>query len=196
MFRRQRLEQAVRYTSAGIRPRSAYADLGATAAAEAVHASGLPAPSAAFFRTASASARGCSATSPHASRGAAWGARPSTASLLSSSGRDLYGETLQATAAMAAAPGGQLPVPLPKQTYIKVYDRMAHEASEAPGVRAAAVAAARAEKEEERRQVELAGELQALDTFEARMRSLQRSRSRAQHAQHVRGRGNVLQDYL
>ncbi len=88
------------------------------------------------------------------------------------------GGAFAATLSQAAAlPGGR--IPLPKKTYVHVTDRMQAEAAEAPGARIAERAAELAAEDDARQAAEVAGELQELDGFEARMRSLLRARSRA-----------------
>ncbi|KXZ46357.1 hypothetical protein GPECTOR_44g35 [Gonium pectorale] len=220
-FRRQRLEQAARYARSGMRPRSAYAELGALAAAEAAHAAasadaspsersldggaggggstapaslsgGLPDPTHRFFSTA---AQARATLSMPGSAGSLHGRlRPSTALPAGSDaasafgraggpGAAAYAATLYQAGALAGTAGivglRSTPIPLPKKTYVQVYDRMAAEANETPSTRAAAVAAAKARVEDERQQAVLAGEMQELELFEARMRSLQRARSKA-----------------
>ncbi|KAG2444271.1 hypothetical protein HXX76_001028 [Chlamydomonas incerta] len=249
-FRRQRLEQAARYTRSGIRPRSAYAELGAVAAAEQAHngygsgsvlggsqdgtgsalggggggggrLGGIAPPGAdpasryygALGRNGTFGSRDSGSGS---ARGGGGGSlsyfpggkpRPSTAlpagSVYTGRGGPLtaaqaaaanpFNATLNATAATAAAGGGG-PIPLPKKTYIHVYDRMAAEAAETPAARAAAAAQAAAAVEDERRQAVLDGELAELDSFEARMRSLQRARSRAAHSERRRGSGAYAEE--
>ena len=247
-FRRQRLEQASRYTRSGIRPRSAYAELGAVAAAEQAHngygsgsvlgdsqdgsrfgggggggrLGGIAPPSgdpasryygalgrdgtfgSRISGTGSAQGGGGSGSMSYYPGGKP---RPSTAlpagSVYTGRGGPLtaaqaatanpFNATLSATAATAAAGGGG-PIPLPKKTYIHVYDRMAAEAAETPAARAAAQAAAQAAAEDERRQAVLDGELAELDSFEARMRSLQRARSRAAHSERRRGSNAFAED--
>lgn len=191
-FRRQRLEQAVRYTAAGMRPRSAYADLGATQAAEAVHSAtlnatsmsstsgSLPPAAAGFFRAAAGTG---SRDSMAAAAATARSMRPMTA--MSAGNRSgAYQGTVTAVQAMAEqkhAAGLTGAIPLPKKTFIKVYDRMAAESAEAPSSRAAAVAAQKAATEEEKKLAEAGEELTGIDKFEANLRALQRTRSRAAH---------------
>ncbi|KAG2425734.1 hypothetical protein HYH02_014951 [Chlamydomonas schloesseri] len=238
-FRRQRLEQAARYTRSGMRPRSAYAELGAVAAAEHAHngygsgsvpgygsqegsggggggggrMGGIAPPSAdATSRYYGALGRNGTFESRDYGSGSARGGgggsmpyysgskpRPSTAlpagSVYTGRGGPLtaaqaaaanhFNATLSATAEVAAAGGGGA-IPLPKKTFIHVYERMAAEAAETPAARAAAVAAAQAAAEDERRQALLDGEMAELDSFEARMRSLQRTRSRVAHTERRR----------
>lgn len=237
-FRRQRLEQAARYTRSGIRPRSAYADLGALAAAEQAHeamvaghattaigpdgegASGDgESPSADPMQRYYSSpalqgtlngntVRGVPYSMPYGPGGMGLRQRPATAAPSGTfsygqpgaagagmTGRSLsatasghgneFAATVQHTAGLAATlprtnrTGSPATIPLPKKTYVKVYDRMAVEAAETPAAKAAAVAAAKAAAEAEQAAAKLAGELEALDTFEAQMRSLQRARSKA-----------------
>ncbi|GLI71689.1 hypothetical protein VaNZ11_016994 [Volvox africanus] len=225
MFRRQRLEQAARYARSGIRPRSAYAELGAVAAAEAAHGvaggnfvtastSGDAAEGGVVATVAtppSASARAASAgghpsyrdpmdrfyTSDHvrsalsASGSAAVYSsngrlRPATAGVMSHSG-GLYERSLGGASSTQLHTNTSLSrrtyIPLPKKTYVNVHERMAAEILEAPAARVAALVAAKARVDEERTQSAVAGELQELDSFEARMRSLQRARSRAARSQ-------------
>ncbi|GIL67545.1 hypothetical protein Vafri_20905 [Volvox africanus] len=227
MFRRQRLEQAARYARSGIRPRSAYAELGAVAAAEAAHgvsggggnfvtaSTSGGAPDGGVVATAAtpppASGRAASAgghpsyrdpvdrfyTSDHvrsalsASGSAAFYSsngrlRPATAGIMSHSG-GLYERSLGGASStqlhMNTSLSRRTYIPLPKKTYVNVHERMAAEILEAPAARVAALAAAKARADEERTQSAVAGQLQELDSFEARMRSLQRARSRAARSQ-------------
>ncbi|GIM16964.1 hypothetical protein Vretimale_19529 [Volvox reticuliferus] len=226
MFRRQRLEQAARYARSGIRPRSAYADLGAVAAAEAAHGVADGGGNSITASTSGGAAEGgvaaAAATPPASTRAASAGGHPSyrdptdrfytsdhVRSALSASGSAAFyssnGRLRPATAGIVSHNGGtyersfggasstQLQmntslsrrtyIPLPKKTYVNVHERMAAEILEAPAARVAALAAAKARADEERTQTVVAGELQELDSFEARMRSLQRARSRAARPQ-------------
>ncbi|KAG2490047.1 hypothetical protein HYH03_011512 [Edaphochlamys debaryana] len=202
-FRRQRLEQAVKYTRAGMRPRSAYAELGALAAAEATHAAAdaaarregfdasqdgsysgtadfgrRPDPTYGFYTAAAIQQTLGSRVQRSQSLPYRPGGKPRPATALAATGvgsSNAFAATLQATAAFPP----RAAIPLPKKTYVHVFDRMAAEANETPAAKAAAVAAQQAQAEEERQTAQRAAEMQELDSFEARMRSLQRARSRA-----------------
>ncbi|EFJ43636.1 hypothetical protein VOLCADRAFT_119015 [Volvox carteri f. nagariensis] len=213
MFRRQRLEQAARYARSGIRPRSAYADLGAVAAAEDAHgvtegdAAGAVSPTSSAraasagghpsyrdpaerFYTSEAVRSALSASGAAALYGSSGRLRPATAGVASHSG-GLYERSLGGASStqlqLSLSMQRRTYIPLPKKTYVNVHERMAAEALETPAARVAALAAAKARVEEERTQVAMVGELQELESFEARMRSLQRARSRAARPQAQRG---------
>ncbi len=73
-------------------------------------------------------------------------------------------------------------VPLPKPTYVKVYDRMAHEIEESPRLKEEQWARARQSARLSKQKAELDAEVAALDGFEDFLQAVQRQRARSQYA--------------